>query len=329
MPETGLLRPNRAASLREAVAGLVLAVMGAAAKLLGGALYGSKALLVDGATCVAAVLSGVFLVVWLRRAAEPPDLDHPYGHERLAYGAVIYTLLLFTFAAGVGFAVLAGVRPYSVSGEAVVYALVGLAFYTGAVALLRRVGPVGASVAAFTSSEILESFISIISAAGGAALSYIIDYAGAWVIEAFILYEAAKQANWIVASLSDQTDLEVSELVRRELEARGFTVNRLRLRRVVPGRYQGDAIVSPPKDMPAQAADMLADEVMSTLESKGIDLTVHVELARGQSTRAEGDGGRAGVGPSPPGVSNPEGEGGARECGARRRVAYWGGESNK
>lgn len=268
----------RGSSVAAAWAGLALAAAGAAVKLAGGILHGSKALIVDGATSVASVLAGAFLVVWLRRASVPPDLDHPYGHWRLAYGAVAYTLAVYAFAAGVGFTVLASTGRYTVDLEATEYAAVGLALYAAAIGAYRRSGPAGSSVAAFTASEILESLISMASASGGAALSYLIDYAGAWAIEAFIVYELAKQAGELVSSLSDRADLEALDTARRELEARGFEVKRLRLRRVVPGKYHGDAVVAPPPHMPAEAADILADEAVANLESRGIDLTVHIDL---------------------------------------------------
>lgn len=275
------------AKVNTAMIGLALATAGAVVKLLGGILYGSKALLVDGVTCIASVLAGIFLVVWLRRAATPPDFDHPYGHGRLAYGAVSYTLAVYAFAAGVGFTILVTTKQYTVDVEATVYAVVGLFFYLAAILAYRKVGDAGASVAAFTASELLESTTSIVSAAGGATLSYIIDYAGAWIIEAFIIYESAKQAGELVMSLSDRADSEALGLARRELEARGFEVHRLRLRRVVPGKYHGDAIVVPPKGMPPEAADILADEAVTSLESKGIDLTVHIDITRSHSAKPD------------------------------------------
>ena len=262
-----------------ALAGLALAVAGAVVKLAGGLLHGSRALLVDGVTCVASIASGVLLVYWLGRASLPPDSDHHYGHERLAYGAVAYTLALYSFAAGVGFAVLAHTAPYEVEAGAVAYAAAGLAFYAGAVAAYRLAGPQGAAVAAFTASEVLESLVSMAAAVGGAALGYLVDYAGAWLIEAFIAYEAARQAGELVTSLSDRADAEAVAAARRELEARGFRVSRLRLRRVVPGKYHGDAVVTPPPGMPPDVADLLADEAAATLETRGIDLTVHVDVA--------------------------------------------------
>ncbi len=268
-----------------ALAGLALAVAGAVVKTAGGLLHGSRALLVDGVTSVASIASGALLVYWLGRASLPPDSDHHYGHERLAYGAVAYTLALYSFAAGVGFAVLAHAAPYEVDAGAAAYAAAGLAFYAGAVVAYRLAGPQGASVAAFTSSEILESIVSMAAAAGGATLGYLVDYTGAWLIEAFIVYEAAKQAGGLVSSLSDRVDAEAVAAARRELESRGFTISRLRLRRVVPGKYHGDAVVAPPPGMPPDVADLLADEASSALESRGIDLTIHVDVARTRGGR--------------------------------------------
>lgn len=276
-------------TVKAAAYGLTLASVGALAKLLGGILYGSKALLVDGLTCIASLIAGGLLIFWLRRSGAPPDLDHPYGHLRLAYGAVSYTTVVYAFAAGVGFAYLLSVKRYTVDVEAVEYALVGLAFYSLAIIAYRRAGPAGGTVAAFTSSEILESSVSLLSAAGGAALSYIVDYAGAWVIEGFIVYETIKQAGELVISLSDRADAEALAVARRELESRGLRVQKLRLRSIVPGRYHGDAVVSPPAGMPPAVADILVDEAVANLESKGIDLTIHIDLTNAHSRDSSGD----------------------------------------
>ncbi|MEB3861042.1 MAG: cation transporter [Desulfurococcales archaeon] len=265
--------------------GLVLSALGGAAKIAGSLAYGSKALLVDGATCIAGLIAGVVALYWLQASQAPPDLDHPYGHERLAFGGVPFMLAAYGAAAGFGLAYLLDYHEYRVEPGAGALGLLGLALYTGAVAAFRRSPIVGAPMAAFTASEILEGIVSTASAIGGYTLGPIVDYLGAWMIEAYLAWELVSNSRSLVHQLSDMASREAVEAVRRELESRGFQVVDVRLRQVVPGEYQGDAIVLPPRGLDPVAADMLADEAAYVLSEKGIDVTVHVDFSRGLAGR--------------------------------------------
>ncbi|BAN90273.1 cation efflux protein CzrB [Aeropyrum camini SY1 = JCM 12091] len=195
-------------------------------------------------------------------------------------------LVAYGVAAGFGLAYLARPGAYEVGFGAAVLGLLGLILYTGAVAAFRRSPIVGGAMAAFTASEIFESIVSTVSALGGFGLGYLVDYIGAWAIEAYLLYELQAHARSLVHHLSDMASEEAASQVRRELEARGFRVVSVRVRTVVPGRYHGDAIVLPPCGMDPLAADMLADEAVYALRRMGVDLTVHVDLS-GRLSRRE------------------------------------------
>ncbi|BAA80252.1 cation efflux protein CzrB [Aeropyrum pernix K1] len=259
--------------------GLLLSVAGAAVKIAGSLVYGSKALLVDGATCVAGIAAGLAALYWLRASKAPPDADHPFGHGRLAFGGVSFTLVAYGVAAGFGLAYLARPEPYSVGLGAAVLGVLGLILYSGAVAAFRRSPIVGGAMAAFTASEVFESIVSTLAAVGGFGFGYLVDYLGAWAIEAYLLYELVLHARSMVHQLSDMASAEAVGHVRRELEARGFRVASVRVRTLVPGRYHGDAIVLPPRGMDPLAADMLADEAVYALRRSGVDLTVHVDFS--------------------------------------------------
>lgn len=265
--------------------GLVLSALGGAAKIAGSILYGSRALLVDGATCIAGLLAGLATLYWLRASQAPPDVDHPYGHERLAFGGVAFMLVAYGIAAGFGLAYLIDYGNYNVEAGAGAMGLLGLVFYSGAVAAFRRSPIVGGPMAAFTASEILESIVSTLAALGGYTLGPLVDYLGAWAIEAYLFWELIGNSRGLVHQLSDMASRELVEEVRRELESRGFRVLDVRLRQVVPGEYHGDAVVLPPPGLDPVAADMLADEAVYSLAERGIDVVVHVDLSRGLAGR--------------------------------------------
>ncbi len=261
--------------------GVALSIIGGVVKLLGSIAYDSKALLVDGVTCIAGIIAGIVALRWMRASEAPPDVDHPYGHERLAFGGVAFMLVAYGTAAGFGLAYLLNVEEYSVGVEAGLLGLAGLVIYSGAVYMFRRSGVVGEAMAAFTASEIVESAVSAVAALGGSMIGYLIDYVGAWLIESYLIYELVQHSRQLIHHLSDIVTREAVETVREELESRGFRVLNVRLRQVVPGEYQGDAIVLPPRGIDPVAADILADEAVYSLAEKGIDLTVHIDLARG------------------------------------------------
>ncbi len=265
---------------RRALVALVLSAAGAAVKLYGSIAHGSKALLVDGLTCLAGLVAGVAAVWWLGEAMRPPDADHLYGHERLVFGGVAYTLVAYGIAAGYGLAYLSSYGSYEVDVEAFAYALGGIALYALAILAYRGVAVVGAPIAAFTASELLEGAVSAGASLGGSLVSYVIDYVGAWVIESYLIYELVHHAREMLRELSDTVTHDAIAEARRELEERGFKVTSLRLRRIVPGRYQGDAIVEPPEGMHPEAADLLVDEASMNLNERGIDLTIHIDIAR-------------------------------------------------
>lgn len=83
------------AGLRLLAASLLLNAAFAAAKLVGGWVGGSKALLADGLESTLDVVSSAMMWAALRFAARPPDETHPYGHGKAeSLGAAACALLL-------------------------------------------------------------------------------------------------------------------------------------------------------------------------------------------------------------------------------------------
>ncbi len=75
---------------------LVLNALVAVAKLVVGFGAGSLALVADGLHSVSDSTSNILGLIALRVASQPPDADHPYGHEKFeTFGAAAVAVLLF------------------------------------------------------------------------------------------------------------------------------------------------------------------------------------------------------------------------------------------
>ncbi len=257
---------------------LALSVAGAALKIYGGARYSSRAVLVDGFTCVANIASGALVLLLMVRSLEPPDEDHPYGHSRLLYLGTLVVVLVYTATLGFSLGLIVWGGPSGRVGVgSAYYALAGGGFYAVSVAVARLSGPGGASYAGFTFSEVLEGLVSAASAYAGARFSSVYDLAGAALIAGYIAVETYREARVLSGLITDYTAPRVYWETRRALEEAGFDVVSLRLRPLVPGRYVGDAKVR--ARAPPDVARLLALEVSENLRIRGVELAI--ELVEG------------------------------------------------
>ncbi|MCE4620552.1 MAG: cation transporter [Desulfurococcales archaeon] len=256
---------------------LILAGIGMILKLAGGVLYGSRSVLIDGATCIGNIASGLLLYYSLHRASLPPDEDHPYGHDRFIYAGVLGVLIVYSLIAGASTAILYySLGGYSVEAGAPVFALAGTLAYGLAIVASRRVGYAGSVFSGFTLSEVLEGLVTSLSSYLGYEMGYYYDLAGGLVILGYLYYELYHEAKRLTILISDAIDPGITRRIRRLHEERGLRVEKIRLRLVTPGKYQGDAVVS--ARMPYEVADLLADEVVEEARRMGVDLVVHVDV---------------------------------------------------
>ena len=270
----GPLRRRRLLILSTA---LLLILSGGLVKTVGYLAFSSKAVLVDAITCIAAALGGFIALLATRASLEPPDADHPYGHERIAYGGSLGVIVVYSMAAGFSLAMLGAPEPYTVDWRASITALAGTALYLLAI-LVTRLDPVaGSTLAIFTFSEVLEGLVSAAAALAGSTVSYIIDYAGGAVILAYLAFSLVAETRSIVTQLSDVAERSVIESARKAFEERRFKVKSLRVRTVIPGKYHGDAVVEAPCDMPLEVANILVDEITDSLSRVNLDITVHID----------------------------------------------------
>ncbi|MEM0491544.1 MAG: cation transporter [Acidilobaceae archaeon] len=264
-------------NIRILLVALIFIFLGGTVKLMGFILFSSKAVLVDGITCVAAFLSGLIVIITTRAALKPPDVDHHYGHWRIAYGGPLGILIIYSASLGVALASIGFPEPYSVDVRATYSAILGTLLYSIAI-LIARLDPIGGStLAVFGWSEVLEGLVSAIAAYAGASYSYIIDYSGGILILGYLLVAILRESRDLIFKISDVAVEGIEERIREELESRKLKIISLRVRMLVPGRYAGDATVVAPCNLSLEAANIIVDEITDFLKRNNIDLTVHID----------------------------------------------------
>jgi len=260
----------------------VFALLGAASKMLGSALYGSRALFVDALTCVANISSLFIVIYYLSRAFKPPDADHPFGHVRLRYGGVVAILSIYMFVAGFSAATLYySAHGYSVGEGSAYAAILGAFFYSIAIWLSRGLDESIRVYAGFTMSELVESAIVVPSAWLGYSKGYLYDLAGALAILVYLFYEAVETHHRLVRAIADTSPPpRVYEEVAREARLRGLVPVSLRLRMIDERLCSGDMVVRPRLGMAPDIADILADEVREELLRRGCDVVIHIDYSK-------------------------------------------------
>src|SRR5712691_3237590 len=89
-------------SSRVVVAALAGNVLVATTKLAAALITGSSAMMSEAVHTAADTGNELLLLYGLRRAARPPDADHPFGHGReLYFWSFVVALLVFALGAGV------------------------------------------------------------------------------------------------------------------------------------------------------------------------------------------------------------------------------------
>jgi len=253
--------------------------LGGVFKILGGVLYGSKAVFVDAMTSIANLMALLLAVRYWRDSLKPPDEDHHFGHYKLAFGGSISTLMIYSFVAGVVTLRLAELREYTVSLEAPMMAFLGVSCYLIAIAISRRLRGVFTHYSKFTISELIEGVVVITSSLAGALLSYLIDYVGALFLTLYIFYELRDVFSEVMEYVGDRAPSpDVTKIVREEFSKNNLSLDSLRLRNVDGTHYQGVAtvLVNPEEDMVSLSRRV--DEVKKSLRAHRMDLVVEFKL---------------------------------------------------
>jgi len=112
----------------------------AVAKLAGGLVSGSSAMLSEAAHSFADTLNQAFLLAALRRSARPADDEHPFGYGKERY---FWSLLaaVAVFVLGAGFSIYQGIasliHPPEAGSPTISFVVLGLAFLLEGVSWLR------------------------------------------------------------------------------------------------------------------------------------------------------------------------------------------------
>jgi cation diffusion facilitator family transporter len=138
---------NEAASRRTVYVALAANFAIAAAKLGGGLIAGSSAMLSEAAHSVADTMNQVFLLVSLSFSRRRPDLEHPfgYGKERFFWSFMAAVMI---FVSGAVFSAFQGIERITASGGEkenfpVAYAVLGFALVAEGVSLARAIRQTG------------------------------------------------------------------------------------------------------------------------------------------------------------------------------------------
>src|SRR3954471_15760809 len=103
----------------------------AVAKLVGGLISGSTAMLAEAAHSVADTLNQVFLMAALKRSKKPADALHPFGYgmERYFWSLIAAVGI---FVLGAGYSIFEGIKailePEELRGLVIAYVVLGLSF---------------------------------------------------------------------------------------------------------------------------------------------------------------------------------------------------------
>ncbi len=259
---------------------LALSIAGGIIKIVGGALYGSKALLVDAFTSFGNILAAILVIYYYSKSLAPPDKDHMFGHHRLTIAGPIYTVVIYSAIFGIASMQLIDIagKPYTVSEYAPIMASIGFIIYIVAIGLSRGVDISFKIYAKFTGSELIESIVTIVASLSGAYLSYIIDFMGAIILATFIIYEVYFSIRNIIGIVSDETSKEIISEIERELTKLNINIDRIRVRKIIEDIYHGDITIKVPPETSISDAHEIADYIEGRLKRKcNIDLTVHVE----------------------------------------------------
>lgn len=98
-PQQESLAEERKAASKVTVIGMILDAVLGIIKVIGGLLFHSQALLVDGIHSFSDVASDLVVLGVMRVSRQAPDADHPYGHQRIE---TLGTMVLGSFLIAVG-----------------------------------------------------------------------------------------------------------------------------------------------------------------------------------------------------------------------------------
>ncbi len=261
---------------------VVLSLLGGIVKILGGLLYGSKALFVDAMTCIANFVALTATIYYYKASLIPPDEDHHFGHHRLGYGGAIVSLLAYSFVAGIVVFDLLATREYNVEIYAPLFATIGFLLYFCVIFLSRKISSFFGPYSVFTVSELIESTTVIIASLAGALYSYLIDFGGAIILTTYLFYEIYGVTKDLLYHLSDIAPSKtLLDDIKKTIESYNVRLKKLRVRMVSPGVYYGEATIQVPRDLTVDKLEELITMITRKVkEEHRVELLVTIETRK-------------------------------------------------
>jgi cation diffusion facilitator family transporter len=252
---------------------------------------GSVSLLSDAAESLVNVVAAITLIAAVRWAAQAPDLDHPYGHQKAEYLSSVFEAVLILFAAGGIFVSalqrLAAPRDLENVGVGLVVAVVATVLNGVLGAYLVRVGARTESAAlAANGRHVLTDVWTSVGVLGGVVLVAatgwrVLDPLLAIVVAANVVREGVKVLTANVSKLLDERlPAREERVILDALDAhpRVLGYHRLRTRRSGRARYaEVDVFVDP--TMSVKAAHDVVVEIEDSVHAQLTELTttLHIE----------------------------------------------------
>jgi len=258
---------------------LVFSLAGGIFKIAGGIIYHSKSVLVDALTSMANLASLVLILAFMKKSSMPPDENHHFGHVRLKFGGSIFTLMAYSFVAGIALMEVLSSKAYTVSLGAPAMAALGLICYLMAISLSKesRGGPLG-YYATFTVSEVIEGITVIASSLTGAIYSYIFDYLGSIALTFYVFYELLKSFKDLTLKVSDiAPPLRIVEGIKKSFESRGLSVEELKMRYIDEKTLEGHMIIIMDKNNMEEFEEALSEAKREAKEKYNAEIFVEFD----------------------------------------------------
>ena len=261
------------------------------AKMLGGILSGSLALLADGADSSLNVFSSSIAYYFYKKSQEPPDQRHPYGHEKFeVFGSLLILLLMVLTFSAIGFLAIHRLlegMPEKIDPVSIVFALFSLVLNLTVATLLKRFS--SESLLASTESrhislDVAEGATTLVGVTLGSYLSSLYDLFAAIVILVIVTYFVLETLKDLREQIVDTSpDIELSQIIEEAIKNSQQEIQYHALRSRKSGRkIYADLHLVVPKELSVEEAHKICDEIEKKAKEKlgeNIDITIHVEPA--------------------------------------------------
>lgn len=260
---------------------IVVNVLLSAIKFVVGVIANSGAMISDAIHSVSDVFSTIIVMIGANAAAKDPDLEHPYGHDRMeCIAAIVLAIVLFITGIGVG---ITGVKKIfggnygdlAVPGAlALVAAVISIVVKEGMFWYTRFYGKKVDSTALLADawhhrSDALSSVGSFIGILGARLGFPICDPLASVVICLFIVkaaYNICKEAldKMVDKSCDDETERKMSDLIKSQ---EGVISLDLLMTRMFGSKLYVDVEIGADENTPLRDSHAIAENVHNAIEA--------------------------------------------------------------